>query len=82
MSNHRINVITYSGYRGEETPRTVLLHDEKIDVVAIVNMWIEEGLEDRVEKRFFEVKGSDGKTHKIYHDEKEMEWFYMVEGSK
>lgn len=23
--------------------------------------------------------GSDGKTHKIYYDEKEMEWFYMVE---
>jgi len=42
-------------------------------------MWIEEGIEDRVRKRFFKVKGSDGKTHKIYYDEKEMEWFYMVE---
>lgn len=82
MSDTRIDVITYSGYRGEETPRSILLHDEKIDVVAIVKMWIEEGFEDRVEKRFFKVKGSDGKTHKIYYDERAMEWFYMSEGSQ
>ncbi|MGD0917877.1 MAG: hypothetical protein ABSB22_15605 [Thermodesulfobacteriota bacterium] len=48
-------------------------------MVAILNMWIEEGIEDRVRKRFFKVKGSDGKTHKIYCDEKQMEWFCMVE---
>jgi hypothetical protein len=82
MSNHRIDVITYSGYRCEETPRTIFLHHEKIDVVAIVHMWIEEQLEDRTRKRFLRVKGSDGKTYKIYYDEKEMEWFSMVEGSK
>jgi len=79
MSDSRIDVITYSGYRGEETPRSILFRDEKIEVVAILNMWIEEGFEDRARKRFFKVKGSDGKTHKIYYDEKEMEWFYRVE---
>jgi len=72
-------VITYSGYRGEETPRFILIHDEKIEVVAILDMWVEEGLKDRVRKRVFRVKGSDGKTHKIYYDEKGMEWFYIVE---
>jgi hypothetical protein len=76
---NRIDVITYSGYRGEETPRSILIHDERIEVVAILNMWIEEGIEDRARKRFFKVKGTDGKTHKIYYDEKEMEWFYRVE---
>ena len=79
MSDNRIDVITYAGYRGEETPRSILIHHEKIDVVSILNMWIEEGIEDRTRKRVFKVKGSDGKTHKIYYDEKEMEWFYMVE---
>jgi hypothetical protein len=78
MSNNRIDVITYSGYRGEETPRSIILHDEKIEVIAILNIWIEEELEDRVRKRFFKVKGSDGKTHTIYYDEKELEWFYRV----
>jgi hypothetical protein len=79
MSDQRIDVITYSGFRGEETPRSFLLHNEKIEVVAILNMWIEEGIEERVRRRFFKVKGSDGKTHKIYDDEKEMEWFDRVE---
>lgn len=76
MSDQRIAVVTYSGYRGEETPRFILIHHENIEVVAILNRWVEEGIEDRVRKRFFEVKGSDGKTHKIYYDEKETEWFY------
>lgn len=79
MPDNRINVITYSGHRGEETPRSIFIHNEKIEVVAILNMWIEEGIEDRVRKRFFKVRGTDGKTHKIYYDEKEMEWFYTVE---
>ena len=56
MADHRIGVMTYSGYRGEETPRSILIHNEKIEVVAILNMWIEEGIEDRVRKRFFKVK--------------------------
>jgi len=77
MSDHRIHVITYSGYRGEETPRSILIHNEKIEVVAILNMWIEEGSEDRARKRFFKVKGTDGKTYKIYYDDEEMEWFYV-----
>jgi len=42
-------------------------------------MGIEEGLEDKVRRRFFKVKRSDGKTYKIYNDEREIEWFYMVE---
>jgi hypothetical protein len=79
MSDERIEVIAYSGYRVEETPRTMILHDEKIEVVRILSTWIEEGLEDRARKRFFKVKGSDGIIHKIFYDEKRMEWFYRFE---
>jgi hypothetical protein len=78
MSDNRIGVITYSGCRSEEAPRSLLIHHEKIEVVAILHMWIEEGLKDRVIKRFFKIKGSDGKEHIIYYHEKEMEWFYRV----
>ena len=77
--NKKIEVIAYSGYRGEETPRTIILHDERIEVAGVLNRWIEEGSEDRARKRFFKIKGSDGNTHKIYYDEKVMEWFYVVE---
>jgi len=79
MSDQRIKVIAYSGYRGEETPRTIILHDKTIEVVEIQNMWIEESVEERTRKRFFIVKGSGGIVYKIYCDEKVMEWLYVVE---
>jgi len=40
-------------------------------------MWIEERLEDKTRRRFFEVKGSDGYRYKIYYDEKVKDWFLV-----
>jgi hypothetical protein len=75
MSEERIRVIAYSGYKGEETPRAFVLGDKRIEVVEIQDRWIEEGIEDRTTKRFFKVKGSDGCIHKIFYDEKTAEWY-------
>ena len=80
-SEEKIEVIAYSGYRGEETPRTILSHGEKIEVTEISKQWIEESSEDRSRKRFFEIKGSDRAVHLIYYDEKVMEWFHIVNPS-
>jgi hypothetical protein len=79
MSDQRIEVIAYSGYRGEEIPRAMILHNEKIGVAEILSSWMEEELQDKTRKRFFKIKGSDGKLYKIYYNEKVMEWFYIVE---
>jgi len=76
MSDERIEVIAYSSYRGEESPGVFILHGEKIEVAGILNMWIEEGIEDKTRKRLFKVRGSDGYMHKLYYAEKTMEWFY------
>jgi hypothetical protein len=78
MFEEKIEVIAYSGYRGEETPRTILFRDERIEVIEILKQWIEERSDDRSRKRFFEIRGSDGNIHKIYYDEKIMEWVYNV----
>jgi hypothetical protein len=75
MPEEKIRVIAYSGYRGEETPRTILLHGERIEVFEILRQWIEEKSGDRARKRFYQVKGSDGNLYMIYFDEKAMEWF-------
>jgi hypothetical protein len=77
MSEEKIAVIAYSGYRGEETPRTILLHGERIEVFEILRQWIEEKSGDRARKRFYKIKGSDGALHMIYSDEKVMEWFHI-----
>ena len=74
--SEKIEVIAYSGYRGEESPRTILFHGDQIEVTEILKAWIEEKSEDRSPKRFFKIKGSDQAVHVIYYDEKSMEWFY------
>jgi hypothetical protein len=78
-SDEKIEVIAYSGYRGEETPRAILLRGEKIEVIEILEQWIEERLDDRTTKRFYQIKGNDGVVRRIYYDEKAMEWFCKVE---
>jgi hypothetical protein len=79
MPDERIQVIAYSGFRGEETPRKFVLRGKRIEVVEIQDRWVEEGLGDRATKRFFEVKGSGGGIHKIFYDEKRSEWYYCFE---
>jgi hypothetical protein len=75
MSEEKINVIAYSGYRGEEAPRTIFLQGKKIEVIEILRQWIEERSDDRTTKRFYQIKGGDGVLYRIYYDEKAMEWF-------
>jgi hypothetical protein len=77
MSEEKINVIAYSGYRGEEAPRTIFLQGKKIEVIEILRQWIEERSDDRTTKRFYQIKGGDGVLYRIYYDEKAMEWFYI-----
>lgn len=48
----------------------------RIDIMEIVNRWIEEGFKDLVRKRCFRVKGSDGNEHTIYYNETDLEWYY------
>jgi hypothetical protein len=76
-TEEKIEVIAYSGYRGEETPRTIFLHEKKIEILEILKMWTEEGVKERRKKRLFKVKGSDGLIYTVVYDEKAMEWFYI-----
>jgi hypothetical protein len=70
-------VIAYSGYRGEEIPKTILLYGERIEVIEILSQWTEERFDNRERKRSYKIKGSDGVVHRIYYDEKTMNWFYI-----
>ncbi len=78
MSDKKITVIAYSGYRNDESPRAFILYDEEITVTETLSKWIEEDLKDKSRKRFFVVKGSDGYTYKMYYDEKKKEWFLVL----
>ena len=79
MPEKKVSVIAYSGYRGEETPKKFTLNGKEIEVVEILNRWIEEGSVNRSTKRFFRVKGGDGSIHNIYYAEEKLEWFLKTE---
>jgi hypothetical protein len=79
MPEKKISVIAYSGYRGEETPKKIILHGDQMEVVEILDRWVEEGSVNRATKRFFRAKGSEGTVHKIYYDDGKLEWFLKTE---
>jgi len=78
MTDRRISITSYSGYRNEEIPRAFFLDDRRIEIIELLDMWIEEALSDRIRRRFFKVRGSDGFIHKIYLDERTNEWYRRV----
>ena len=78
MEVEQIDVISYSGSKGDERPVAFNLRGRCIEVVDILDHWIEEGFGDKVRKRYFRVRGSDGKTHRIYFDENILKWYYAL----
>jgi hypothetical protein len=62
VADKRITVSSYSGERGEESPRAFVLDGEKIEVLSLVRMWIEESFENRKRKRFLRIHCSTKKT--------------------
>lgn len=76
MDYEKIEVWAYSGYRGQESPRIFFLKGKRIEVLKIIDHWIEERRADKGRYRCFRVLGSDWKTHVICYDEEEMEWLY------
>jgi hypothetical protein len=72
----QIDVISYSGSKGDERPVAFNLRGQRIDVVEILDHWIEEEFVSRFRKRHFRVKGSDGNMHRIYYDENILKWYY------
>lgn len=75
MPDEGIEVISYSGYREEEIPRSFISHNETIEIVEIIDRWIEEDFHNRTRRRFFRVRGDDGFIHSLYRDESSRKWF-------
>ena len=74
-----IEVVAYSGYRGEEYPRLFIMQGKRIEVLAILSMWTDENVKAKKRKRFFQVRGSNGYEYKMYYDEEMKQWFLIRE---
>ncbi len=75
MARGKIDVVAYSGYRGEETPRSFKWRGTKVEVAEIRSRWVEEGVGDRATKRGFRLIGTDGIAYTLTYDEQTHEWF-------
>ena len=78
MEVEQIDVVSYSGSKGDERPLTFIRRGFRIDVLEILDQWVEEGSGDKVRKRYFRVKGSDGNIHRLYYDENIRQWYYEL----
>ena len=63
-----VEVECYAGHRGEETPRTLILGDRRIDVAEVVDAWL------APDYRYFKLRGDDGNTYLVRHDERSTTW--------
>jgi hypothetical protein len=63
-----VRVECYAGHRGEQTPRTLILGDRRIDVAEVVDAWL------APEYRYFKLRGDDGDTYIVRHDERSGTW--------
>lgn len=64
----RIRVECYAGHRAEETPRTLVIGERRVDVVEVLDRWLDP------DHRYFKVKGADGDTYIVRHDTHVDEW--------
>jgi hypothetical protein len=63
-----IRVQSYSGHRGEETPRFLLTENHKIRVKKILDRWL------APDHRYFKLIGEDDALYIIRHDQKTWNW--------
>ncbi len=82
LPEEKVEVLSYSGYRGEETPRVFKWRGTNAEVAEIQSRWIEEGVGDRDTRRKFRVTGTDGTSCCLIYDEKMQEWFRESKGEE
>lgn len=71
MSEERlltIGVECYAGHRGEQTPRTLILGERRIEVASVVDAWL------APDHRYFKLTGADRHTYIVRRDERSGSW--------
>jgi len=63
-----IGVESYAGHRGEQTPRTLTFGGRRVAVAEVLDAWL------APDYRYFKLKGDDGGTYLVRHDERRGTW--------
>ena len=62
MSEMRVRVECYAGYRGDETPRRLVVADRPLEVVEVVDRWL------GPDHRYFKLRVESGATWVVRQD--------------
>ena len=57
-----LRVECYAGYRGEETPRAFYVGERRIEVIEVLDRWLDP------DHRYFKIRGEDGHLYILRHD--------------
>ena len=71
MTRQPVAVLAYSGYRGEQEPRAMVVAGARIEIDKIVRRWREP------EGRCFEVLDRDGVVHVLLCAESDLTWWRL-----
>jgi hypothetical protein len=63
-----ITVECYAGYRGEQTPRVLVLDDRRVAVVEVLDQWL------APDHRYFKVRTEDDSKYIVRQDVASGEW--------
>ena len=63
-----VQVECYAGHRGEQTPRVLILGDRRIEICEVLDAWL------APDHRYFKLRGADGNTYLVRHDERANTW--------
>jgi hypothetical protein len=64
----QLRVECYAGFRGEETPRRILLGTRVVEVVDVIDRWL------APDHRYFKIAGADGARYILRHDTGTARW--------
>lgn len=64
----KLRVISYAGYRAEESPVRFFLGNRKIEVQEVIDRWM------GPDYRYFKVRGDDGARYILRHDNAADNW--------
>ena len=64
----KIRVECYSGYKGEEIPRRLIIGEQVIGVVKVLDQWL------APDHRYFKVEGDNGSIYIVRYDMISLQW--------
>jgi len=64
----RVRVECYAGHRGEQTPRTLILGDRRVEVAEVLDAWL------APDYRYFKLRDAENNTYLVRHDEQSDTW--------